>query len=373
MNDALLLTLNLGSSTLKAACFGGLRAHRAQPLGRVGLDLGAADGPDALLTRAAAALGLPRAPAWVAHRIVHGGDATRPRPLDEEELARLHALAPLAPIHQPGALALVGRACALWPAARQFGVYDTAWHATLPEAVRRLPVPEAWHALGVRRYGFHGLAFAAAMRALRALAADAAQARVVLAHLGGGSSLCAVAAGRSVDTTMGMTPLDGLPMSTRSGSLDPGALLFLMRRHAMREDALEHALYRDSGLRGLSGSSGDVRELLRSPQPAARLALDVFARRVAQGIAAMGTSLGGIDHLVFSGGIGARSAAVRAMIAARLAWLGIGLDAQANAGGAARLNHAGAPVAVWQVEVDEQAEMATECAAAAADGTLALD
>lgn len=357
-----LLALNLGSATLKAARFHG--RDLAQPAGRVEISLEDRHaGVDGLLADVARRLGFGSAPTEVGHRIVHGGDATSARLLDAAEVARLQDLARLAPLHQPPALALVAGAALLWPGAMQLGIFDTAWHSGLPENARRLPVPQAWEALGIRRYGFHGLAFASAMRQLRAAGPDGGRGRVVLAHLGGGASLCAVSDGRSIDTTMAMTPLEGLPMATRSGSLDPGALLFLLRSGHYTVESLEQALYRECGLRGLSGLSGDMRVLLASDAPAARLARDVFALRVAQGIAAMATHIGGIDDLVFSGGIGSHAPQVRAGIAAYLAWLGIVLDDAANRNNAARLSPAGARVRAWRFVVDEEKEIAAACVA----------
>lgn len=356
-----LLVMNLGSATLKAARFV-VDAGAARVVARAEIALkGAPLQP--ILSQVADALGLTGVPAQVAHRIVHGGDADRARVLDAAELARLQALAPLAPLHQPPALALVQEAARLWPRAIQYAVFDTVWHAGLPANARRLPVPQAWEAMGIRRYGFHGLAFASAVRILRGLAPDAGQGRTVLAHLGGGSSLCAVAEGRSVDTTMAMTPLEGLPMATRSGSLDPGALLFLLRSGECDLDGLEQALYRECGLRALSGISGDVRELLASPTAAAKLALDIFALRVAQGVAAMATHLGGLDDLVFSGGIGSNAAPVRAAVVAYLGWLGLALDDGANGRGDARVSPPGARVRVWRVQVDEETEIGAACMA----------
>ena len=190
--------------------------------------------------------------------------------------------------------------------------------------------------------------------------------RVVLAHLGGGASLCAVQDGCSVDTTMTMTPLDGVPMATRSGSLDPVAVLFLLRQEGFTMDSLEQALYHECGMRGISGQSGDMRELLASDNPAAALARDVFALRIAQGIAAMATRLGGIDDLVFSGGIGANAADVRSAIVKYLAWIDIQLDEDANHRGAMRLDVPASPVRLWRVEVDEEGEIAAACAILAA-------
>jgi acetate kinase len=316
-----------------------------------------------VLERITDALGLAHPPHAIAHRIVHGGDATGPRVLDTVEMARLDALAALAPLHQPPALDLARTAARLWPDAMQYGVFDTTWHAGLPASSRRLPVPASWDALGVRRHGFHGLAFASAMRILVRLQPGSAQGRVVIAHLGGGSSLCAVKAGRSIDTTMSMTPLDGLPMATRSGSLDPGALLFMMRREGLDADGLERMLYRESGLRGISGVSGDVRELLvaSTTHPGAALALEIYALRIAQGVAAMAATLGGIDDLVFTGGVGFHAGAIRAAVATRLAWLGIGLDPVREE--EALLSLPDSAVRAWRIDVDEEREIAIACQA----------
>ncbi|KAF1710723.1 acetate/propionate family kinase [Pseudoxanthomonas sacheonensis] len=360
-----LLVLNLGSATLKAARFDGFGLGTERP-GRpqrieIALDQFSGD-PRALLAQATDALGFAATPAWVGHRIVHGGDAEAARILDAGEIDRLHALASLAPMHQPPALALVESAAKLWPHAVQCGAYDTVWHAALPANTRRLPVPQRWDALGVRRYGFHGLAFASAMRLLANQDDGIVRGRVVLAHLGGGSSLCAAQDGCSVDTTMAMTPLDGVPMATRSGSLDPGALFFLLRQEGFTVDSLEQALYHECGMRGISGQSGDMRELLASDSPAAELAREVFALRVAQGIAGMATRLSGIDDLVFSGGIGANAADVRSSIVKYLAWLGMQLDHDANHREATRLDAPASLIRIWRVEVDEESEIATACA-----------
>ena len=370
-NEGTLLVLNLGSATLKAAFFDGFRpgVERPRLSQRIEIALNKFHStPEALLAQATDARGFVATPTWVGHRIVHGGDAEAARILDAGEIERLQTLASLAPMHQSPALALVESATKLWPHAVQCGVYDTTWHATLPTNTRRLPVPQHWDALGIRRYGFHGLAFASAMRLLSHLEGGIARGRVVLAHLGGGASLCAVQDGRSVDTTMAMTPLDGVPMATRSGSLDPGALLFLLRQEGFTVDSLEQALYRECGMHGVSGLSGDMRELLASHSPSATLALDMFALRVAQGIAAMATRLDGIDDLVFSGGIGANAASVRSAIVKYLAWLDMQLDDDANHRGATRLDAPASRIRIWRIEVDEEGEIATACTALATSG-----
>lgn len=366
-----LLVLNLGSVTLKAARFERFRPGMESVVPSQCVETviyGTRSAPEDALALAVEALGLAAPPAWVGHRVVHGGDAATARILDAREMDRLRALAGLAPQHQPPALALIDAASKRWPHAVQCGVYDTAWHATLPADVRRLPVPRDWDAMGIRRFGFHGLAFASAMRRLAGFEPGIARSRVVLAHLGGGSSLCAVHDGRSVDTTMAMTPLGGIPMATRSGSLDPGALLFLLR-NGFTVDALEQALYHECGMRGISGCQGDVRGLLASKTAEATLALDMFAFGVAQGIAGMAMRMGGFDDLAFSGGIGANAAGVRAAIARHLAWLGLALDEDANISEAIRLDTRSSRIRIWRVEVDEAIEIATACAAACEGAT----
>jgi acetate kinase len=370
-----LLAFNLGSSTLKAAWFELQPRSTTAPgftaMGRTSLDLDG--GPGQWLAQVVDALDVHVAPDVVAHRIVHGGEAETARQLDAAENARLHALASLAPLHQPQALALARNAAVRWPGATACGVYDTAWHARLPPVSRRLPVPASWDALGVKRYGFHGLAFASGMRLLEQARPGTSAGRIVLAHLGGGSSLCAVHDGQSIDTTMAMTPLDGLPMASRSGSLDPGVLLFLLRRDGLDIDALEQALYHDCGMRGISGLSGDVRELLRADTLETRLALEQFMLRVAQGIAALAVSLGGLDDLGFSGGIGANSAAVRTGIVAHLDWLGLRLDATANARNAVSIGSPESRSRLWCIHVDEESEIARACLAGIAGRSHSID
>lgn len=359
--DESILVLNLGSATLKAARFDAPadRTPGSAQGRRVEIALHHADrSPEALLAHARESLGFTVAPARIGHRIVHGGDARQARVLDGAEMDRLHGLEALAPLHQAPALALVRTAAQLWPGAVQYGAYDTLWHAGLPARTRRLPVPASWDALGVRRYGFHGLAFASAMRMIEGHDRSIARDKVILAHLGSGASLCAVHAGQSLDTTMSMTPLDGLPMATRSGSLDPGALLFLLRRGGLAVEQLEQALYHECGLIGISGMSGDSRDLLGSSRPEDTLALDQFALRVAQAIAGMATCLGGVDHVVFSGGVGARAPRIRTAIVGYLAWMGLHLDAAANERGAIGLEAAGCPARIWRVDVNEELEIA---------------
>ena len=360
MTTRRLLALNVGSSTLKGACYL-LHAEGpgAQPCvverSRTEIAVGA-DAQERLATLLEI-LSIPApGPDVVVHRIVHGGDLRNASELDEDVLAKLDALVPFAPLHQPVALAFARAARLRWPPARQGVAFDTDFHVTLAPWSQRLPIPEAWDALGVRRYGFHGLAFASALRVVASQDAGILRSRAVFAHLGGGCSGCAVEDGRSRDTTMALTPLGGIPSPTRSGDLDPGALLYLLRHERLDAQAIEDGLSRTAGLAGIAGH-GDMRVLLADPGPQAQLAVDLFAVRIAQSIAAMATGIGGLDHVVFSGGIGHRAPGLRARIIARLGWLGLALAPDDNDAGATRIDAASGP-AIWNVAIDEERELA---------------
>lgn len=270
-----------------------------------------------------------RAPAdvvAVAHRIVHGGTRFREAVVIDAEVERsLRELVELAPLHNAPALAALGDARRAFPDVPHVGVFDTAFHATLPDVASTYALPSRYRDdWGIRRFGFHGLSVQWAAERVRVP-------RLVVCHLGGGCSVTAVSDGRSVDTSMGFTPLEGVPMATRAGSLDPGIVLHLWRHGIVFED-LDHALEHESGLLGLSGRSGDVRDLEAAhDDAAARLALDVFAYRVAGSVAAMAAALGGLDAVVFTAGVGEHSAEVRAAVCERLAFLGVRVDAAANA------------------------------------------
>jgi acetate kinase len=288
----------------------------------------------------------------VGHRIVHGGERFRePTIVDDGVAAALEALVPLAPLHNRPAVSALKEARAALPDVPHVAVFDTAFHATLPDEAAVYAVPREW---GIRRFGFHGLS-------VQWAAERVAARRLVVCHLGGGSSVTAVLDGRSADTTMGFTPLEGVPMTTRSGSIDPGALLYVQRERGLSPDALDHALNFESGLAALSGTSGDLREVLGAGE-SGRLALDVFAHRVAAAVAAMAASLGGLDALVFTAGIGERSPDARAAICGRLAFLGVELDERANAGATADalVSTGGSPVAVHVVAAREDAVIARE-------------
>ncbi len=257
-----------------------------------------------------------------AHRIVHGGsDYTKPVLLSEDVVCDLERYIPLAPLHQPHNLEAVRVLAQLWPNLPQYGDFDTSFHAAHDDLYNAYALPLSIRTLGVRRYGFHGISYRYLADVLKRDHGELAKDNVVLCHLGNGSSLCALKNGVSIDTTMGMTALDGLPMGTRCGSVDPGALLFLLNQGYFSSPRLEKLLYEESGLLGLSGLSNDVRTLLQSERPDAAYALDFYCHKVAQGIAAMGSSLGGIDAVVFSGGIGENAEPLRKNILQRLDWL----------------------------------------------------
>ena len=244
----------------------------------------------------------------------------------------------------------------------QFACYDTWFHRTLPEVARLLPIPHRFTREGVRRFGFHGVSYEWIAGRLAELDRATAGGRAVVAHLGGGASLCAMDRGVSVDTTMGFTPAGGLVMGTRPGDLDPGVLLYLLREGRMDADALDHAINKESGLLGLSGGTSDMRELAASNDPAARDAVAVFCRRAAQGIAAMATSLGGIDTLVFTGGIGEHLAPVRGHICADLHFIGVQLNPERNVASAALASPDDAAVAVRVIPTDEERQIAVHVA-----------
>jgi len=298
-----ILVVNAGSTSLKLSVVG--EDWRAEPVPSL----------DAL----------PAGVEAVGHRVVHGGARFRePVPIDDEVERGLATLTELAPLHNAPALAAIDKARRVLPDVPHVAVFDTAFHATLPEEAATYALPrrfrEQW---GIRRYGFHGLSVQWAAEQARAP-------RLVVCHLGGGCSVTAVRDGRSVDTTMGFTPLDGVPMATRSGSVDPGALLYLLRTGALTVEELDQALEHESGLIGLSEISGQVEELERSGEPTSRLALDVYTHRIAGAVAAMAASLDGLDALVFTAGVGEHSAGVRERVCTRLGFLGVRLDARLN-------------------------------------------
>jgi acetate kinase len=264
----------------------------------------------------------------VGHRVVHGGPRFRePVLLDDEALAELRSLVGLAPLHNAPALAAIEDARAAFPEIPHIAVFDTEFHATMPEQASTYAVPESWRSRWhIRRYGFHGLS-------VQWAAEQVPVERLIVCHLGGGCSVSAVLGGRSIDTTMGFSPLDGVPMATRAGSLDPAAILYLLRSGAAALDEIDSVLERESGLLGLSGLSGSVEELERSAAPAARGALDLYCYRIACAIGSLAVALGGLDAIAFSGGVGEGSAFVRSEVCGRLGVLGVQLDDERNRAG----------------------------------------
>ncbi|MEQ8658462.1 MAG: acetate/propionate family kinase [Hyphomicrobiales bacterium] len=374
-----LLTLNAGSSSLKFSLF---TLHSDAPKRRYAgaFDRGGAPGevaitgingerfllaldePGELASAFAAVL------AWcegrdnfgeivaVGHRIVHGGmHHTAPVILTEDVVADLARLAPLAPLHQPHNLAGVAQAKAAFPDALQVGCFDTAFHRTHPFVNDTFALPHRFYAEGVRRYGFHGLSYDYVSGALDPGVRDG---RVIIAHLGNGASMCALKGGQSVGSTMGFSALDGLPMGTRCGQIDPGVLLYLMQEHGMDADAISTLLYKESGLKGMSGLTNDMRVLLASDDPRAKEALDYFVFRIKREIGGMTAVLGGLDALVFTGGIGENAASIRQRVCSGFQWLGMVLDDEANTADAHEISEAGSSIRVLVVPTDEEGKIA---------------
>ncbi len=291
----------------------------------------------------------------VGHRVVHGGPHyTHPERVNDEVLRTLESFIPLAPLHQLTNLDPIRTIRERRPDLPQVACFDTAFHRSHPEICDRFALPDALYRDGVRRYGFHGLSYEYVSGALRELAPELARGRVVICHLGSGASACGLKDGASQDATMSFTALDGLPMGTRCGALDPGVVLHLIEQKGMSAAEVGHMLYHDSGLKGLSGLSSDMRELLASEAPAAALAVEYFALHVAQAVARLAVTLGGLDALVFTAGIGERSAEIRARICARLGLLGVALDAAANDANATWIDADGPGPHVLVIPTDEE-------------------
>ncbi len=299
----------------------------------------------------------------VGHRIVHGGmDFGRPILIDDAVLGRLDALCPLAPLHQPHNLASVRAARAMRPTLPQVACFDTAFHHGHADVVTRFALPQVWHERGVRRYGFHGLSYEFVSGRLRALAPGLAAGKVVIAHLGNGASLCGLDNGRSIDTTMGFSTLDGLMMGTRCGTIDAGAVLYLQQQAGLGLDAVQTLLYEHSGLLGVSGLSSDMRVLLASADPMSQKAIDLFVFRIARETGALIASLGGLDGIVFTGGIGENAPTIRAAVGLRLAWTGLTLEPQANAPRVGCISSPTSAVKAWVIPTDEEAMIARHTA-----------
>ena len=290
----------------------------------------------------------------VGHRVVHGGQTySAPVLIDATVLAKLETLIPLAPLHQPHNLATIRALLESMPSLPQVACFDTAFHRTQPDVAQRFAIPRRFTHEGIRHYGFHGLSYEYIASILPTLEPTLADARIIIAHLGSGASLCALHKGRSIATTMGFSPLDGLVMGTRCGNIDPGVLIYLMDCHNMDARALEQLLYYESGLLGVSEISNDMRTLLASDDPRAQEAIELFVYRAGREIGSLASALGGLDAVIFTGGIGEHSAAIRAKVCRQAAWLGLELDDSANAAAATRISKPDSRLSAWIVPTDE--------------------
>ena len=374
MSEGAILVLNAGSSSVKFALYNVEREPSERARGfvenlgseaRLKLDLpdgegerrnlGPADHATALkeILNVATQLLEHQPVVGVGHRIAHGGiDFAEPQRLDDDTVAKLRTLGPLAPLHQPHNLAAVDAALKVFPDAIQIGCFDTAFHRGQPWVNDTFALPRRYYEKGVRRYGFHGLSYQYVTGALASMAPEVANGRVMIAHLGNGASMCAVHAGRSIASTMGFSALDGLPMGTRCGQLDPGVLLYLMDQEQMTAAEIAHLLYLESGLKGLSGLTHDMRTLEASDKPEARQAIDYFVFRTRREVGAMCAILGGLDALVFCGGIGENSALVRKRVCEGMEWIGITLDAERNISNDPIISSGKTPVLI--VQTDEE-------------------
>ena len=294
-------------------------------------------------------------PMAVGHRVVHGGpDYDRPVLIDHGVVARLERFVALAPLHQPHNLAPIRSLLANFPALPQVACFDTAFHRTHDAVADYYAIPHQLHAEGVRRYGFHGLSYEYVAKTLPQVAPEIAKGRVIVAHLGSGASMCALKGGRSIESTMGFTALDGLPMGTRPGQIDPGVLLYLLSEKGMSASNAQNFLYRDCGLKGLSGISNDMRELEASEDPKAKLAVDYFVYRVGLNAGMLAAALQGLDAFVFTAGIGENSVRIRARIAEQLRWLGVTLDEAENSRHARLISRSDSRIPVYVIPTDEE-------------------
>lgn len=387
MEKDLIVTLNSGSSSLRCAVF-----ERSERNPEVRLRLGLRGLPDAMIwerrdartgeteetrldppetadkAQETALAGMkdrllaeidPARIAAFSHRVVHGGRAyTAPVQVDAEVMKRLGALTPMAPSHQPHNLAAIRDLAEGFPEIPQIACFDTAFHRDLPHNDRIFALPREMAEDGLVRYGFHGLSYDHVAARLGEIAPEITQGRVVVAHLGHGASMCALHAGRSVATTMGMTALDGLPMGRRCGALDPGIVLYLIEERGMAPAEVREMLYERSGLAGLSGVSGEMIELLESDTPAAKAAVAFFVYRCRREIGSLAAALGGLDGVVFTGGVGENAPLIRERICADLGWLGVGIDRQANVDAAIRISSQSEKVGVFVIPTDEEQVLA---------------
>ena len=291
----------------------------------------------------------------VGHRVVHGGlEYTQPVRLNADVLAALEKFVPLAPLHQPHNLApirlLLERASEL----PQVACFDTSFHRSNPEIAQMFALPAELHAQGVRRYGFHGLSYEYIASVLPKFDTKAAGGKTVVLHLGNGSSMCAIQAGKSVTSTMGFTAVEGLPMGTRTGSLDPGVILYLMDQRGMDARAIEKLIYNQSGLLGVSGISSDMRTLLASDDPRAKLAIDLYVYRIRRELGSLAAATGGLDAIVFTAGVGENAAPIRARVCGDAEWLGVELDAKSNAAGGPRISTTASKTSAWVIPTNEE-------------------
>jgi acetate kinase len=295
----------------------------------------------------------------IGHRVVHGGLAyTQPVRADAEVLKVLETFVPLAPLHQPHNLAPIRRALQRAPELPQVACFDTSFHRTQPEVAQMFALPAELREAGVMRYGFHGLSYEYIALTLPEIAPTAAKGKSVVLHLGNGASMCAIEAGRSLASTMGFTAVEGLPMGTRSGSLDPGVILHLMDQRGMDARAIEKLIYNQSGLLGVSGISSDMRTLLASEEPRAKLAVELFLYRIRRELGSLAAALGGLDALVFTAGIGENAPVIRSRVCRDAAWLGVEIDEAANAAGRGCISTASSRVAVWVIPTNEEVMIA---------------
>ncbi|MBX4998950.1 acetate/propionate family kinase [Rhizobium lentis] len=378
------VTFNSGSSSLKIGAFS-IGAGDAQLLARGAvttdgqtrfryvageavheIDLSTATEIDPALIADILSRLLPRnsQPAVIGHRIVHGGlRFTGPALLDSDTQALIEELVPLAPLHIPAALKVIRAVSMTYPGVPQTASFDTAFHTSQSSLATRLAIPRAMHEAGIRRYGFHGISYRSVSGKLKKFAPDLGSGRVVCAHLGSGASLCGMVDGISIDTSMGFSALDGIPMATRPGSIDAGVLIHLLRNEFHDADKLEDFLYHKCGLLGVSGVSGDVRVLVEDFHPAAREALDLFCFRIAGEIGRLAVSLGGVDAIVFTAGIGENQPEVRKGVAHHLAWMGLALGETANKSNATIISGRDSAIAAFVIPTDEEQVIADEALA----------
>jgi acetate kinase len=290
----------------------------------------------------------------VGHRVVHGGMVySQPVLIDDAVLGTLNQLVPLAPLHQPHNIAAIRAVAKIAPEVPQVACFDTAFHRGEPPLAQEFALPRHLSAKGVRRYGFHGLSYEYIVSVLPQIAPECVGGRIVVAHLGNGASMCAIEGGRSVATTMGLTALDGLPMGTRTGALDPGVILYFLQHEGMNAQDIENLIYEHSGLLGVSGLSGDMRVLLASDRPAAREAVALFVYRIGRELGSLAAALRGIDAIVFTAGIGEHAAEIRARVCIDAQWLGVALDKAANAAGGPLISSPTSKVSAWVIPTNE--------------------